>query len=154
MLRQLLLLELIGLLLAAGLAAAVVLPPSLSIGSFSFRLENVLLVFALVTLLRYVFFHRQTPYLQTMAAKGVACILVVPLFLFAALTVNQFQTRVDELGFDGLFLQARGPRAADWGRYLRNEAIFFGTGVMILCVVLPPVFIRAIWLQNKQRLRR
>jgi len=81
--------------------------------------------------------------------KGVLCVAMVPVFLFTMLTINNVQTFVDANGFAALFNIIESETAIQWGRYIRNEVIFFGAGLLICCLILPVVLIIEVWRQVK-----
>lgn len=149
MLKHQLFTEILWILVAAVISITVIIPPILSSGEFPFQWENALIVFGFVTILRLLFFHKQSPWLQPKVMKGILCVLMVPVFLFTVLTINNVQTFVDAYGFAALFDVVENESAIQWGRYIRNEVIFFGAGLLICCILLPPVLIREVWRQVK-----
>jgi len=148
-LKHQLLTEALWILIAVVISLAVLVPPIFSSGEFPFQWDNALVIFGFVTLLRLLFFHKQSPWLQPKVMKGILCVLMVPAFLFTVLTINNVQTYVDAYGFAALFDVTENEHAIQWGRYIRNEVVFFGAGVLICCVILPLVLIREVWRQVK-----
>ena len=152
MLKQQLLSEALWLVLAALVAAAVVVPPAVSIQPYVGIAANAAVVFGFVTVLRLLFFSTASPWLRPLFMKGVAIVLAIPTFLFVVLTLNEVQTLIDSEGYAALFLQSVDtPEITTWGRYIRNEIIFFGTGLLLLLVILPFVLLVQAWRQVKSR---
>lgn len=149
MLKHQVITEILWILIAAVLALAVLAPPILSVGEFLYQYENALIVFGFITVLRLLFFHRQAPWLGPKPAKGALCIAMIPVILFTILTINNVQTFVDANGFAALFGGIETDQITQWGRYLRNEVIFFGAGLLICAVILPVVLIIEVWRQVK-----
>ncbi|MFK8058347.1 MAG: hypothetical protein AB8F78_19635 [Saprospiraceae bacterium] len=149
MLKHKLLTEILWLLIAAVITIAVLIPVSLSVGDFPYQWENAFLIFGFVTLVRLLFFHKQAPWLQPKVMKGVVCVAMVPVFLYTMLTINTVQTFVDANGFAALFNVLESDIAIQWGRYIRNEVVFFGAGLLVCCVILPVVLIIEVWRQVK-----
>ncbi len=149
MLKHQVITEILWILIAAVLALAVLAPPILSVGEFLYQYENALIVFGFITVLRLLFFHRQAPWLGPKPVKGALCIAMIPVILFTILTINNVQTFVDANGFAALFGGIETDQITQWGRYLRNEVIFFGAGLLICAVILPVVLIIEVWRQVK-----
>lgn len=149
MLKNQLLTEALWILIAILITIAVLTPPILSSGEFPFQWENAAIIFAFITVLRLLFFHKQAPWLGPKPMKAVACVAMVPIFLFTMLTINNVQTFVDANGYAALFNVIESETAILWGRYIRNEVVFFGAGLLICCIILPVVLIIEVWRQVK-----
>ena len=149
MLKHQLLTEALWILIAILIAIAVLIPPILSSGEFLFQWENGAIIFGFITIIRLLFFHKQSPWLGPKPMKAVACVAMVPIFLFTTLTINNVQTFVDANGFAALFDVVESDTAIQWGRYIRNEVVFFGAGLLVACIILPFVLIIEVWRQVK-----
>jgi len=99
--------------------------------------------------LRLLFFHKQAPWLSPKPMKAVVCVAMVPLFLFTVLTINNVQTFVDANGFAALFSLEETDAFIEWGKYVRNEVVFFGAALLICALILPVVLIVEVWKQVK-----
>ena len=154
MLKQLFLSELLWLCIAALIATGIIVPPITALGSYYGLWPNFAIVFAAVTVLRLLFFSSTTPWLRPLYMKGVVIVAAVPLFLFTVLTMNDVQTLIDSQGYQALFTtSASEDLVTTWGRYVRNEVIFFGTSLLLLLALLPFVMLVQGWRQVKARQR-
>ena len=143
--------EVIWLAIAALIAVAAVAAPTLSVGPHVFLVANLAVVFGFVFVARLLFFHAESPLLGPLVAKGVAVVAVVPAALFTILAINDVQTFVDANGFAALFAVLATDDVVTWGRYVRNEFLFFGASLLLSLVALPPVLVVALWRQVKAR---
>lgn len=146
-----LLAESIWIAIAALLAVVVVAAPTLTVGPHRFLFSNLAVVFGFVFVARLLFFHRESPLLNTLLAKGIAVVAAVPAVLFTILAINDVQNFVDANGFAALFAAPESERVVVWGRYVRNEFIFFGASLLLSLAALPPVLVVALWKQVKAR---
>ena len=143
--------ELIWLAIALLVAVAVVAAPYLYVGPYRFAAANFAVVSGFVFVARLLFFQGDSPLLTPLAAKGGAVIAVVPAILITILAINDIQNFVDANGYAALFGQAESERLVTWGRYVRNEFLFFGASLLISLVALPVVLVVALWRQVKAR---
>ena len=141
--------EILWILIAVLIALAVLAPVILSVGEFQYQYENALIVFGFITILRLLFFHKQAPWLGPKPIKGALCIAMIPVVLFTILNINNVQTFVDANGFAALFGGIESEQITQWGRYVRNEVIFFGSGLLICAAILPIILIQQVWRQVK-----
>ena len=143
--------ETIWIAIAALLAVAVVAAPTLTVGPHRFLLPNLAVVFGFVFVARLLFFHRESPLLDALLAKAIAVVAVVPAILFTVLAINDVQNFVDADGFAALFAAPESRAVVSWGRYVRNEFVFFGASLLLSLAALPPVLVVALWRQVKDR---
>jgi len=148
-LKHQLLTEILWVIIAALLAIAVLALPILNAGEFQYQWENAAVIFGFITLLRLIFFHKQAIWLRPKPMKAIVCVAMVPVFLFTVLTINNVQTHVDAHGFAGLFGIVESESLIQWGRYIRNEVVFFGAALLICALILPVVLIIEVWRQVK-----
>jgi len=142
--------ELLWLIIAVLVATVVLLPPTLNVGLPVYWLPNALVIIGFVTAIRLLFFPTQTPWLRPRPAKGIAVIVLVPVALGAILFINDIQTLVDAAGDAAVFGDVAAlKRSLRWGRYVRNESVFFGSGLLICSVLLPVILIISLWRQVK-----
>ncbi len=141
--------EILWILIAGVIALAVLAPPILSVSEFQFQLDNALIIFGFISVLRLLFFHKQAPWLGYKPVKAAVCVAMIPVFLFTVLSINNVQTFVDANGYAALFGGMETELMTQWGRYVRNEVVFFGAGLLICSVILPVVLIIEVWRQVK-----
>ena len=141
--------ELLWIFIAALVAVAVIAPAYINAGPYTLLWRNFAIVAAAVTVIRLIFFHRSVPWLGSIFMKAAISIATIPVFLFTVLTINEVQNLVDAEGLGAMFTNSEDPDALFWGRYVRNEVLFFGSSLLISLVVLPFTLAVTVWRQVK-----
>lgn len=138
-------LELIWWVFTAIIVAGILYPITSSIQSYPFLVSNAILIAAFITLARYMFLLPYTFLHGKLYLKG-ALILISPIIIFLLMqAVNQFQTNVDEQGWEVLLGISGIEPVANLSSYIRNEFLFFGVGSVISAILFPFRLVAAIW---------
>ena len=138
-------LEFIWWIFTAVIVAGILYPILSSIDSYPFLVSNVILIATFITLVRYIFLLPYTFIQGKLYLKG-ALILISPVIIFLLMqAVNQFQTKVDEQGWEMLLGISGIEKVANLSSYIRNEFLFFGVGSVISAILLPFRLIASIW---------
>ena len=133
------------------MALGILLPAYLNAGTFPQLFANAAIIFGAVQVVRLLFFHKHTVWLNPLWTKGAILIFLIPVILFTIQEMNLIQTTIDAEGYQVLFKQATLDAAISWGKYVRNEFIFFASALIICSLILPVILIQAAWRQVVKR---
>ncbi len=136
-----LLYELLWIGIAALTALGIAAPAYLAAGPSEYLLPVAALAFAFVTILRLVFFHTESHWINNLFVKAFVCILMLPMVAYAVLTLNGVQNFVDAQGFEAVFPTTSAAVSIPWGNYIRDAVLLLAAGVTLSALVLPVVLI-------------
>jgi hypothetical protein len=128
--------ELLFLLIASIIAMLFLLPIWNAAGSnYPFYLNNFIYIFLFITLARYLFFLRWTPFSHSTAIKAAFMILCIPLFLFLIDSFYDFTNYIDEKGLESLLIGYTPEQIIQSVNYMKYQYIFFSTASIITTVL-------------------
>ena len=138
-------LELIWWVFTILLVVGVVYPIVNTLEVYPFYLINIIYVITFVTLARYTFLLKFTFLPKHQVLKQVFIFSCIPFVFYLVQELNQFQTFLDEEGWDGIVGQLPYGQRNSMINYIRSEMILFGVGSIISAVVFAFRLILSVW---------
>ena len=138
-------LELIWWVFTILLVVGVVYPIVNTLEVYPFYLINIIYVITFVTLTRYTFLLKFTFLPKHQVLKQVFIFSCIPFVFYLVQELNQFQTFLDEEGWDGIVGQLPYGQRNSMINYIRSEMILFGVGSIISAVVFAFRLILSVW---------
>ena len=115
--------------------------------NYSFYRSNFSFIFIFLTLSRYMFLLKYTPFSHTKWIKVILIFACIPLFLFLIDGFYNFQRFLDEIGLQDILLDKSSETAYAVCRYTRSQYLFFAVGGLITLVLFPMRMIISLWRQ-------
>ena len=143
--RLLLITELIWLIIAAVVTAAVLYPILQKFPTYPFWVSNAVAIVAFLYATRYTFMLRHTFIARQQLVKIGLIFLCIPLLFYLANSVNEVQTYIDEEMFRHALLRLTEREQDRIIGYVRTEFIFFGTAALIATASLMVRLIISLW---------
>lgn len=117
--------------------------------SFSFLLENIMVIVVFVTYTRYLFLWKHTLFSRSNIVRGLILLAAIPMVFYMIQSLNNFQAFLDINGYDAFMDTLKEPLSADRKtsllKYIRSEFVFFSTGAIIVGVLLPIRMVISFW---------
>ncbi len=139
------LLELIWLGATAILVILILLPIRAEIYAFPFEKANIFFIIVFITLIRWLLFLSNTPFGKAQLIKGIIGIGAIWVGLYALRQFSLFQNFIDDKGIESITQHLPEARQIALHKYIISEFIFFATGSMIVCVMMPIRMLISIW---------
>lgn len=137
--------EVIAFLITGIIVSAVMLPIFRNVPDFEFLIYNIVSIAIFVTLIRYIFLLRFTPFSRYAPIKAVFIFLAIPLFIFLMDGLSEFQFRLDEEGTYSMVSHLAINKQIPLSKYIRAEMVFFGVGALIATAIFPLRMIQSLW---------
>ena len=135
----------IALIITAILVFLVLLPVLRNTFAFPYMWFNVAAIFFFLTLARYIFLLRLTPFAWSAPVKIVMFFLLIPLIVYLMDGLSEFQYFLDEEGTYELVSHLPIDRQLPISNYIRTELIFFSVGAIIATIIFPFRLIISLW---------
>ena len=142
---QELMLELIWWIFTAIVAAAIIYPISDKIHNYPFLVINVIFIIVFITFTRYLFLLKYTFLAHRRTLKALLIALCLPALFYLISELNIFYAFAGEEGLETFMLHLPLEQKETLKTYIRNEMVLFGTGSIIVGVLLPLRLLRSIW---------
>lgn len=130
-----------------------ILLPILSVTrNYYFLSLNIVFIIAFITLVRYIFLLHLT-FLSQYEWLKVVLVFVSPVLVFLLVQeVNNFQTYVDEYGWEAVLGDLPTNTLKNLSNYTHSELLFFGVGSAISAALMPFRMVLSVWrVRNKGR---
>ena len=140
--------------IATGLALLLILLPIIqNVPDFPFLYENIWAVILFITLMRYIFLLRATPFRRFAPVKIIFIFVAIPLIIFLLDGLSEFQFYLDEKGTYEMVSHLNINKQIPLSNYIRSEMIFFSVGAIIGAALLPIRMIISLWrVRNRNRI--
>lgn len=139
------LLELIWLAATAILVILILMPIRSEIYAFPFEKANIFFIIVFITLIRWLLFLSNTPFGKAQLIKGIIGIGAIWVGLYALRQFSLFQNFIDDKGVESITQHLPEARQIALHKYIISEFIFFASGSMIVCVMMPVRMLISIW---------
>jgi len=137
--------ELLSILVTAILVVIFMLPIFRNVPDFPFMFYNIAAIAIFVTLIRYIFLLRFTPFARSLPIKVILTFAALGVFAFLMDGLSLFQNTLDEEGTYSMVSHLNIDQQLPLSKYIRSEMIFFGVGALISTIILPFRMIISIW---------
>lgn len=128
------------------LAIAVLLPIFTTIHSlYPFYFINTVYIVCFITLTRFTFLLHQTFLARQQALKIIIFFLCLPLAFYLIEQLTNFQTFLDEEGWDTVVGNLAYKKRNGMISYMRNQMLLFGVGSIIITVIFPFRLLISVW---------
>ncbi|MBK9270669.1 MAG: hypothetical protein IPM48_03660 [Saprospiraceae bacterium] len=114
---------------------------------YDFWVGNVIAVFGLSVLLRWIFLWSYTPFAWWLYFKVVLAFLMIPLFFYTIDSFAGFKDFINEVGFPEILQHVEGPDQFALAKYIQNQMTFFSVSFMMCILIIPFKMIWSIWKQ-------
>ncbi len=138
-------LEMIWLLATILILGAVLYPIYSSEAEYPFWLLNTVFVIVFLIFIRYIFLLKHSFLAYGQAAKAAIFILCFPLFFYLFNEMAEFQLYLNEVGLEAMFQHLPMNSQDSMVRYVQSEMLFFGTGSIIVCIIMPVRMMISFW---------
>ena len=108
---------------------------------------NISFIILFVTLTRYIFLLRYTPFSHYKPIKIGLIFICIPLFLFLIDGMYEFQRFLDEEGFESI---SQSLHSQNMAKYTRYQYLFFATGALVTLFMTPFRMIISLWRQHNK----
>jgi len=150
-----LILELVFWVLTAVFTFGVLYQVFSNFNKFPFLLENILVIVVFITYTRYLFLWKHTLFSRSNIVRAIILLIAIPMVFFMIQNLNEFQSYLDDYGYDAFMDSLKAPLSTDKKtnllKYIRSEFVFFSTGAVIAGVLLPVRMVISFWrTKNKE----
>lgn len=150
-----LILELVFWVLTAVFTFGVLYQVFSNFNKFPFLLENILVIVVFITYTRYLFLWKHTLFSRSNIVRTIILLIAIPMVFFMIQNLNEFQSYLDDYGYDAFMDSLKTPLSTDKKtnllKYIRSEFVFFSTGAVIAGVLLPIRMVISFWrTKNKE----
>jgi len=117
--------------------------------NFPFLWRNGLAIVIFVTYTRYIFLWQYALFSKSTIVRLILLVIAIPLVFHLIQNMNNFQTYLDNSGYDAFMELLKKPLSDDERagllQYIRSEFVFFSTGATIAGIILPLRMIISFW---------
>jgi hypothetical protein len=114
-------------------------------GKYIFYIQNIFFIVLFITFTRYIFLLKYTFLANNNKLKIAMVFIPILLFFYAIDSLFDFQDYIDKQEHIEMLSQLSPDRAIEISKYIKYQFLFFGTGGMMVIIMLPIRMIISIW---------
>lgn len=138
-------LEIIWWLITLLLLTGLLYPIYQTKADYLFWVPNTIFILVFLTFTRYIFLLKHTFLAYWQIGKAILFILCIPLFFYLFNEMAGFQVFLSEVGLEETFEELPMTRQGSLIRYVQSEMLFFGTGSIIVSLIMPVRMLISFW---------
>lgn len=139
-------LEIIWWIVTGIIVSLILIPIFTGIGyKYEFYTPNIFFIVIFVTYTRYIFLLRHTLIADSQWTKLVLVFLSIPLLFYAVDALYNFQDFVDQDNHITMLNHLDPEKAREVSNYFKYQFLFFGTGGIMVLLLMPIRMIVSIW---------
>lgn len=112
---------------------------------YLFYISNFVAIFIFLSLTRYIFMLKHTPFARVKWFKFLWIFLPIPLLMLSIDNMMEFQQYLEEEGTYALIKANNGDIKFSVIQWIRSQYIFFGVGAIIVLLLIPVRMIISFW---------
>jgi len=138
-------LEIIWWLVTALITVGVLFPILTTVEEYYFLIPNIVFIVVFVTFTRYIFLLKYTFLAHSQYGKAAFVLTSLVVIFLLGQEVNQFQTFVDENGWEAVIGDRANTSRRTLVEYIHTEMLFFGVGSILSAVALVFRLLISVW---------
>ncbi len=117
---------------------------------YPFYIPNFVVILLFLTLTRYIFLLRWSPFSHNKTVKKILVFAMIPVLMYLVQSFFNFQDFLDETGFHSIPTTHGEITSIDKAYYSKIQYLFFISGAIITSILFPIRMIISIWRQTNK----
>lgn len=113
--------------------------------NYPFYIPNIIAIFVFLMFTRIMFFLRVAPYARSKAFRMIMIFLPIPILLYHIDSFFAFRAFIEEEGVIKFFPNSTDFSDYNFGKYIKNQYMFFMIGAILSLIFMPIRMIISFW---------